>query len=73
MQDRADEAEPFERRAQLLDQVADEIGSSLRVLTFGRDRDTASEVGLQGAGVNVGHSAGDCGFAGHHLIPHAFR
>ena len=59
------EAELFQRGCDLTFKIARKIRLTLRILAFGRDRDAAREVGLEGAGIEIGLGAGDGGGSGH--------
>src|SRR5262249_38322201 len=61
----AAETERLERRLHLLLDIARELAGPFRVLTFGRDRDPARQIGLERAAVEVALGARDGVFSGH--------
>ena len=57
--------EPGERRRDLVGEIGAQHRQALRDLAFGRDRDTAREIGGKPALVEIALGGGDGGGAGH--------
>ena len=64
----AGEAEPRERRTDLVVEIGPQRGGALRLLTAGRKGDAARKVGEEGTVVEIGLGAGDGAGAAHAAV-----
>src|SRR4051794_32672932 len=59
------EAQLLQRRLDFTFKITGKLRGTLKILAFGRDRDTARQVGLERPGIEIALGAGNGGGTGH--------